>query len=213
MALFAVGFGIVFCVAAARQRERTKGTHKLLRVPFLAESSDGPAHNDFATASAHGAALHVVVCLTEGLASVFEESRIHQRLVAKVALEMLWMPLRAQGRNAVSTHWLTAASTFGSEYVVEISLAVGSAIALEKHAVFKGTEALCADEVFRVPFLANGRDTTVSDGLVAVSALGAAHLLVASLAGGSIVVLEKQPRSDRAAAGAARKMLRMVSIS
>jgi len=64
--------------------------------------------------------------------------------------------------------------------------------------------------MIRVPFLPDGRDTSVSDGLVTVGAFRAAHLFVTSLASCRAVVFKEKSRSDGAAARAAGKMLRVV---
>jgi hypothetical protein len=124
------------------------------------------------------------------------------------------MPLLAHGVDAISADGLVAAGALGARELVEVSLAVGLAVALEEDTAREGLQTLGADEVVDVPLLANGSDALIRNGLVAVGTLthgeqrptgerrqpaylGTEHALIATLTVRSAVELKVGLLTDR----------------
>ena len=128
------------------------------------------------------------------------------------AHEAVRVPLPAEGGNAVSHDGLLAASALGGEHVEVVLLAVGLAILLHEASAGKVLAALGAEKVVRVPGPAQGVDTLVTDGAVAIGALGGEEIVEALLAVRAGILLEERGGAKRLAALEAAETLWMPSL-
>jgi len=191
MAILAVSLAIIFSKAAASQRVHAEGAHKVLRVPFLVESSNTFASDRFSATSTKGARLLVVMGLTVWLPTVLKERSSSKVLLAVLAHKVLWMPLLSQRIDTFAFDGLVAGPTARSKRSIEAALAVGPRVSLVESAVLEGAEALGADEVVQMPFLADSIHTAIQYGLVTMCTSSTEQLLIASLAvGHSILLIE-----------------------
>ena len=167
----------------------------MLRVPFLAECIDAGAGDGLLAAGARRSHFLVVVSLAVGHAFVFEEGT-GESASAELAVEVLRVPLSAEGIDAIAEDGKVARAATRCENLVEAFVAVGSSVALEEVAS-EGRCALSAHEAVHVPLLVKGGDAAVCDSLVAVRAFGTELDLVAALAVSLTGQLEEGTRAER----------------
>jgi len=195
VAFLTISLVVVLRKASSSQRIHAEGADKVLRVPLLLESVNTSSSDRLSASGTEGSRLLVIVSLAIRLSSKLEEASSSERLLAVRASKVLWMPLRSQSVDAVSSNRLVATHALRSEVCVKVLLAIRSSIAFVKVSSLKRLQALRADEVIDVPLLSNRGDASIQDWLIAVSALRAEEILEAVLAVGATVLIVKVPRS------------------
>lgn len=189
MTIAAVCLPVVLGETTPSEWVHAKSANKVLGVPLLVKRIDTAAGDSLAASRAERSCLLVVMNLAVWLASELEECAPSKTLLAVLAHEMFRMPLLSDGVDAFALDGLVAPSAPSRKHAVEATLAIRAGVSLEERSTLKRLQALGADEVVHVPFLAQSCYAAVQNRLIAVSAAGTEELLVAPLAVGQVVLL------------------------
>jgi len=197
---------------ATPERIVAESANKVLWMPLLAEGIDTASSNRKTATSADGTSDLMIVLFAIRLTLVFKVCTTSKALVAVEAGEVVRMPPLTHGVDELTTDGLTTAGALEGECRVEATLTEGMTVTLQE-ARGKGLETLRAHEVLRVPLLAKGSHTTISDGLIAVSAVRAVEALPALTTSWLTIALIEGLSAKRLTAALASKVLRMPHLA
>jgi len=189
-----------------------EGADKVLWMPLLAKGINTASADRLTATSANCTGHLVIMLLTIWLALVFKVGATSKALVAVEAREVVRMPPLAHSVDELTTDGLTATSALEGEGRVEATLAEGMAVTLEETGG-KRLETLRTHKVLWMPLLAQSGHTTISDWLIAVSAMRAVQAPPAILASRLTVALVEWLCAKRLTAALARKVLRMPHLT